>query len=271
MTEYLGHDFQANLYGHLRDAYKHDPAIEYSPTPLWREFAWPKDWLKLRCSAVYYGLGIPRGNKQPVMLVPGFMSGDLLMLEMHRWLRRMGYDSYLSGIVWNTDCPDKTASQLMNRIHRIHNKTGQRVSLVGHSLGGMISKYIVQSEPGIIDRVITLGSPFKSLVKAHPSVIGIWDQLKDNRSGLVGRNLKPSCATGFCTCGFVRSILQPKEVTPPQFAVFSKNDGVADWHSCLEEDSCMNSEVDCTHIGMVVHPEVYRVVGSRLAEKLTNH
>lgn len=267
MTEYSEEEFQANLFEHLRDAFDHDPAVEFSHTPLWREFVWPADWVKLRCSPVYWGFGIPRGSKEPVLLVPGFMSGDILMLELHRWLRRMGYDSYLSGIAWNTDCPDKTARQLVTRIRNIYEKTGQPVRLVGHSLGGMISKYIVQTEPEIIDRVITLGSPFKSLVKAHPSVIGIWDKLKDNRSGLVGRNLKPSCATGYCTCGFVRSILQPQHVTAPQFAVYSKKDGVADWRSCIEDDEALNSEVDCTHIGMVVHPAVYRVIGARLAEK----
>ena len=269
MARYSEEEFQQNLFEHLRDAFEHDPAIEYSHTPVWREISWPADWIKLRFSPVYLGIGIPRGNKEPVLLIPGFMSGDLLMLEMHRWLRRIGYDSYLSGIVWNTDCPDRTAKQLMSRVRSIYEKTGQRVRLVGHSLGGMISKYIVQSEPELIDRVITLGSPFKSLVKAHPSVLGIWDRLKDNRSSTVGRNLKPSCATGYCTCGFVRSILQPETVAPPQYAVYSKQDGVADWQSCIEEDSRNNFEVNCTHIGMVVHPSVYRVIGDRLAAK--NH
>ena len=265
MAEYTEGDFQQQLFEELQDAFEHDPAIEHAHTPLWREAVWPGDWLKLRASPTYYGFGVPRGNKEPVLLVPGFMSGDFLMLEMHRWLRRMGYDSYLSGITWNTDCPDRTARQLVERIRTIYEKTGQKVRLVGHSLGGMISKYIVQEEPELIDRVITLGSPFKSLVKAHPSVIGIWDKLKSNRSDLIGRNLKPSCATGYCTCGFVGSILQPKDVMPPQYAVYSKKDGVADWRSCMEDDKRLNSEVDCTHIGMVVHPAVFRVVGERLA------
>ncbi len=265
MTQYSEEEYQANLFEHLKSAFDHDPGVEHAKTPLWREVIWPADWLKLRTSGVYYGIGVTRGNKEPVLLIPGFMSSDLHLLEMHRWLRRMGYDSHLSGIVWNTDCPDETAKQLISRVRSIVAKTGQKVRLVGHSLGGMISKYIVQSEPDLIDRVITLGSPFGSLVKAHPSVIGIWDKLKDNRSGLVGRNLKPSCATGHCTCGFVRSIMQPKKVHPPQFAVFSKNDGVADWRSCIEEDERMNTEVDCTHVGMIVHPGVYRAVAKRLA------
>ena len=268
LADYSKDDVKPSLMEELQDAFDHDPSIEHANTPLWREVIWPTEWLRLRASGVYYGIGIPRGQQQPVMLVPGFMSGDLIMMEMHSWLRRIGYDSYLSGIVWNTDCPDQTARQLISRIKTISRKTGMKVNLVGHSLGGMLSKYIVQAEPELVDRVITLGSPFASLVKAHPSVIGIWEKLKSARSGLIGRNLKPSCATGYCTCGFVQSMLAPQDVEPPQFAVYSKKDGVADWRSCIEEDESANSEVNCTHVGMIVHPEVYRVVANRLAQDI---
>lgn len=265
MTEYTTDASANGLLYELNDALDHDPSVEHVNTPLWREAFWPAEWLLLRASPVFCGIGVPRGNKEPVMLVPGFMSGDLLMLEMQRWLRRIGYDAYLSGIVWNTDCPDRTADQLMARIRTIHHKTGQKVSLVGHSLGGMLSKHIVQKMPELVDRVITLGSPFASMVKAHPSVVGIWDKLKNAKGSLVGRNLKPSCATGYCTCGFVRSMIIPQQVEPPQYAIYSRRDGVADWRSCMEDNPADNTEVNCTHIGMVVHPEVYRVVAQRLA------
>ena len=268
MAEYSQEDFTPSLFDELQDAFEHDPSIEHVNTPLWREVIWPSEWIRLRASGVYYGFGVPHGQQSPVMLVPGFMSGDIIMLEMQRWLRRIGYDAHLSGIVWNTDCPDQTAQQLIHRIKSIHKKTGEKVSLVGHSLGGMLSKYIVQAEPELVDRVITLGSPFASLVKAHPSVVGIWEKLKNSRSGLIGRNLKPSCATGYCTCGFVESMIQPEAVQPPQFAIYSRKDGVADWRSCMEEDPSANTEVNCTHIGMIVHPEVYRVVANRLAQKI---
>ena len=268
MAEFSQNQYTPSLADELHDAFEHDPSIEHASTPLWREVIWPSEWVRLRASGVFYGIGVPRGDHQPVMLVPGFMSGDILMLEMQRWLRRIGYDAYTSGIVWNTDCPDQTARHLISRIKAIHEKTGMKVNLVGHSLGGMLSKYIVQAEPALIDRVITLGSPFASLVKAHPSVIGIWEKLKNSRSGLIGRNLKASCATGYCTCGFVKSMIIPEQVAPPQFAVYSKKDGVADWRSCMEEDDSLNSEVNCTHIGMIVHPEVYRVVARRLAQEI---
>lgn len=267
MAEYAQQDYQPKLTDELNDAFDHDPSVELVSTPLWREVIWPTEWLRLRTSPVYFGINIPRGKQQPVMLVPGFMSSDITMLELQRWLNRIGYDAHLSGIVFNTDCPNKTAQELIARIKTIHKKTGQKVYLIGHSLGGMLSKSIAQAEPEMIDRVITLGSPFASLVKAHPSVLGIWDHLKNVSSGLVGRNLKPSCATGYCTCGFVKSMLMPEQVGVPQFAVYSKKDGVTDWESCIEDDPRANTEVKSTHIGMIFHPEVYRVIARRLAQK----
>ena len=123
MAEYFQDQLKPSLADELHDAFEHDPSIEYANTPLWREVIWPSEWLRLRASGVYYGFGVPRGESQPVMLVPGFMSGDILMLEMQRWLRRIGYDAYLSGIVWNTDCPDQTARQLIARIKAIHERT----------------------------------------------------------------------------------------------------------------------------------------------------
>ncbi|MGE0485615.1 MAG: lipase family alpha/beta hydrolase [Gammaproteobacteria bacterium] len=245
----------------------YDDAIEQTLTPLWREARWGLEWAQLRWSPVYYGYGVPHGHGEPVLLIPGFMSGDLLMLEMHRWLKRIGYRSSLSRIAWNNDCPDQTGRKLGHRVRRLADRHGSRVRLVGHSLGGMLARSLVQEMPEYVDRVVTLGSPFRSLVKAHPAVIGIWDKLKLAQGGLIGRNLHASCGTGHCTCAFVRNMSMPRTVDVPQYAVYSRRDGVADWSSCIERDPRLNTEVNCSHIGMVFHAGVYRAVAARLAQR----
>lgn len=252
----------------LGEAYAFDDAIEQTITPLWREARWGLEWVRLRMNPVYYGIGVPRGQGQPVLLIPGFMSGDLMMLEMHRWLKRIGYKSSLSRIPWNNDCPDKTAKKLIHRLRALADRSGTRVNLIGHSLGGMLAKSLVQDEPALIERVITLGSPFRSLVKAHPAIIGIWDKLKLAQGPLIGRNLHASCGTGHCTCGFVRNMNAPRSRGVAQFAIYSRKDGIADWSSCMEEDARLNSEVNCSHIGMVFDHTVYRAVAQRLAERV---
>lgn len=246
----------------------HDDAVEHVLTPLWREARWGLEWSRLRFSPTYYGLGVPRGRRQPVLLIPGFMSGDLLMLELHRWLRRVGYRSSLSRIPWNNDCPDRTRRKLEHRIRELHARTGQKVSLIGHSLGGMLAKSLLEASREHISCVITLGSPFRSLVKAHPAVVGIWDHLKATQGMLIGRNLHASCGTGHCTCDFVRNLNKPVEIDVPQFAVYSKTDGVADWSSCAHDNEELNNEVFCSHIGMVYDAGTYRAIAARLHETL---
>lgn len=255
-------------FSELGGAFDYDDAVEGTITPLWREARWGLEWARLRWSPVYYGIGIPHGRGQPVLLIPGFMSGDLMMLEMHRWLRRIGYRSSLSRITWNNDCPDLTARKLVHRVRGLAERTGRRVNLVGHSLGGMLARSVVQEEPELVDRVITLGSPFRSLVKAHPAVIGIWGKLKMAQGGLIGRNLHASCGTGHCTCDFVRNLNAQRAVGTAQFAIYSRKDGVADWSSCMDDDPARNTEVSCSHIGMVFDRLVYRAVAERLAQPL---
>ena len=116
----------------------------------------------------------------------------------------------------------------------------------------------------MVQSVITMGSPFKEIVKAHPAVVGIWDHLKSVQGGPIGRNLLASCGTGHCTCDFVRNIMQPRDDAPPQFAIFSKSDGVVEWTSCIEDDP-QNAEVPGTHIGMVYNADVFRALAARLA------
>ncbi|MBI2802857.1 MAG: hypothetical protein HYX63_21725 [Gammaproteobacteria bacterium] len=252
----------------IENPFAHDPSVEATLTPLWREAKWPVEWMRLRVSPVFMGCGVPRGHGEPVLLIPGFMAGDGLMLELHRWLKRIGYASNLSNIAWNNDCPDKTARALVSRLQGIKRRSGHKVRIIGHSLGGMLAKSLVQEHPELIDRIITLGSPFRSLVKAHPAVVDIWGQLKTAQSRVVGRNLHASCGTGHCLCNFVRNLLQPQPSTVPQFAIYSRDDGVADWSSCIEDDPRANTEVRSTHIGMIFHPDVYRAIAKRLNESI---
>ena len=56
-----------------------EPQLIY--LPLWREtFTWI-EYLKLRASHVYRGVGVPRGDQSPVVVVPGFLAHDIYLFE----------------------------------------------------------------------------------------------------------------------------------------------------------------------------------------------
>ncbi|WP_322796912.1 esterase/lipase family protein [Tepidiforma sp.] len=248
------------------DPFAEDPSLQPAPTPIWREALVGLEWLALRASPVYWGFGVPRGRGEPVVVVPGFLASDLSLVELYWWLGRIGYRPYFSNIGRNADCPDYVARKLLETVRRARQETGQRVRLVGHSLGGMLSRSVALDHPDEVAMVITLGSPFRDAVRAHPALISAAALLRERSGSLVAPNVGPACFSGHCTCGFVRNMLAPGRWEVARVAVYSRRDGVVDWQSCVEEDPALNVEVHCSHLGMVVHPQVYRVVAERLRE-----
>jgi pimeloyl-ACP methyl ester carboxylesterase len=250
------------------DPFQEDPSVRAIATPLWRESLFALDWLALRSSPVYLGCGVPRGSGEPVVVVPGFLATDFSLTELFGWLARMGYQPYFSRIGRNADCPDHAANLLFETVERAYRETGQKVRLIGHSLGGMLARSVALDHPEHVDRVISLGSPFRDAVRAHPIIIAAASELRRYSRRVSRSNIGPTCFSGHCTCDFVRNMLAPEHKGVPTFAVFSKNDGVVDWESCIEDDPALNDEVNCTHVGMAFHPGVYRAVGHRLAQAI---
>jgi hypothetical protein len=80
-----------------------------------------------------------------------------------------------------------------------------------------------------------------------------------------GDGVLPKCYTGGCTCSFLESLMQRLPTGVRQTAVYTKTDGIVDWHVCRTGDPKVDFEVSATHIGMVFNPLVYSVVAHRLA------
>lgn len=235
--------------------------------PIWLETLFPLEWIQLRLSPVYYGVGVPHGQGDPVVLVPGFLGTDPYLTEMHMWLRRLGYTPYYSGIGRNANCPELLTGRLLLTVKQAYEETGRKVTIIGHSLGGIQARAAAIRQPGIIKQVIMLGSPFREL-RAHPIVALAADEV----GRLIRRNgqassLDANCFTPACSCLAVSSIIGkefPESVS--RLAIYSPIDGITDPRSCQEEDQRYNRRVFCTHIGLAFHPQVYTYISQSLHE-----
>jgi pimeloyl-ACP methyl ester carboxylesterase len=240
----------------------------YEPTsrPIWLEALFPLDWVALHASPVYYGFGVPHGHGEPVILVPGFLGSDRYLTLMHLWLRRIGYKPYFSGIGRNVDCPELLTQRLLMTIEQAYADTGEKVTVIGHSLGGMLARAAAHRQPKMVKQVITMGSPFRS-VRAHPLVLSAANFVRSNivRERKRRNEVSQNCYTPQCSCGFVNTLKDEKRSTFRRSAIYSRVDGVVDWRSCVEEDERMNREVTATHIGMAFNPDVYRTVANLIA------
>lgn len=227
--------------------------------PLWSELFAGLEWAALKTSPVYYGIGVSPGDGSPVVLIPGFLGSDLSLLEMHLWLGRVGYRSYLSGIGRNADCPDLLMERLLDSIDRAYTETGSKVRLIGHSLGGLLARVAAVRRPQQVTQVITLASPFRRL-SAHPLVLAAISLVR-------GRAMErhfPNAA-GSCECSFLEALQGPLPESVARAAIYTRTDPVVDWRDCVESDPELNMEVHGTHIGLVSQPSVYREVARLLA------
>ena len=75
----------------------------------------------------------------------------------------------------------------------------------------------------------------------------------------------PDCYTGACTCSFLESLTEKLPKSVGQTAIYTKTDGIVDWHVCRTGNPDFDFEVSATHIGLVFNPIVYEVVARRLA------
>jgi len=245
------------------------PMASEGPPPLWLESFWAMDWLSLRLSPVFYGRGVPRGDGGAVVTVPGFMCPDLYMLEMHRWLRRIGYTPYVSGIGLNADCPGILAERLAETVRHAARHTGRPVRIVGHSLGGIIARRVAVDMPEDISQLIYLGTPLQA-VHAHPQIVATGTMLV-SAAGLFIRGRECHCFTLDCRCGFTEAAAEPLPKSVRHAAIFTKLDGVVDWHDSQENHPRLNHEVGGTHTGLPYNPRAYKVLGHILQDRRKAH
>jgi triacylglycerol lipase len=235
-----------------------------SARPVWLEALAGLDWFALRASPVFYGLGIPRGDRSAVIVIPGFLGTDLYLREIHLWLQRIGYSSYLSGIGRNAECLDVLTDRLLETITEANKKTGRKVHLIGHSLGGILARAAASIKPDQVSSVITLGSPFRG-IRSHPMVLQAAEMVRARINRERGASGPPGCYTGFCGCAAVASLTKPFPASIAQTAVYTKQDGIVDWRFCINEDPKTDCEVIGTHVGLVFNAYVYELIASRLA------
>ena len=162
--------------------------------------------LLLHATPLYYGLGVPHGNGSAVVLNTAFLSPDADLAPLHQWLARIGDLPFFSGIGFNTECPNLLIREQLNEtVEKALGRSGRKVHLIGHSLGGIIARAIAAQRPADIASVTTLGAPFRGTV-AHRSILRAARIVRDRILAKHGTGVLPDCYTGHCTCDFLESL-----------------------------------------------------------------
>jgi pimeloyl-ACP methyl ester carboxylesterase len=210
------------------------------------------------------GQGVPRGDGEPVLLIPGFLAGDLSLGTMAHWLRRLGYRPCRAGIRANVDCTEKALVRLEAQLEAHAERHGRAVSVVGHSRGGVMGRVLAVRRPDLVHGLVTLGSPLTDQLDVHPLVRAQVEAVALLGTIGVGGLFTRGCALGEC-CGRAREdLLAPFPEGMPFTSIFSRSDGIVNWYTCLDP-AATHVEVRSSHCGMAFNPVVYTAIGRALA------
>ena len=220
------------------------------------------DERRRRWATSYASPGVPHTG-EPVVLVPGFMAGDLTLQAMGRTLRRRGLRTYKAHIHANVGCTRTAADDLETRIESIAIKRDSRVRIVGHSLGGMLARGLAVRRPDLVSGIVTLGSPMLAPGAHHLLLTAGVDVLcRLSRAGVPGL-MAEDCVAGDCARQSFDESREPLAGDVSFTAIYSRRDGIVDWRACVDP-AAHAVEVTASHVGMALDPRVIDVVTDAL-------
>jgi triacylglycerol lipase len=221
---------------------------------MWLEGRIYLEYLRLIRDPVFRGVEVPPGLGRPVVLIPGFLAGDWTLRTPFNWLRRVGYRPQMGGLNFNVNYSEVMLKPILESLVQLKKRTGARVSLVGHSRGGILAKVLSHRRPELVEQVITLGSPLANPFDVHPITM----------AGVRAAHLFNVFRYGHAASvemRFLRDLAAPPRV--PTTSIYSRSDGVINWKACLRSD--VNAiEVQGSHVGLALNPEVYHILAHML-------
>jgi hypothetical protein len=194
------------------------------------------------------------GDGHTVMFFPGLGADHRFMDPLSDYCSRLGYQCRHWGRGFNTGPAGEPAAwiaKLADEVAASLPRTAKGTSLIGWSLGGLYAREIAKIMPQRVRQVVTLGTPFARVTNST-NVQWLYEVL-NGRSAHVDAQ-------------FARRLRTPPPV--PTTSIYSRSDGVVAWRACLTDPGpfAENIEVESSHLGLIWHPDVRRVIADRLAQ-----
>jgi pimeloyl-ACP methyl ester carboxylesterase len=108
---------------------------------------------------------LPRGDNHPVLVFPGFLASSRSTQPLRKYLAGLGYRAHRWKLGYNMGYSFKLHYGMRDRVTELVDRYGEKISLVGWSLGGVYARELAREMPDIVRQVVSMGSPFRG----HPS------------------------------------------------------------------------------------------------------
>ena len=192
------------------------------------------------------------GDGHPVLVIPGFMTNDTSCKPLRDFITRIGYVAYPWGLGRNYATVEDL-EVLQATMDTIYQKHGEKMTLIGWSLGGVYARELAKVKPTLVRQVITLGSPFGGL-QAPNNASWIYNLIKGKKAQELDQ-------------AWLDSIPSPAPV--PTTALYSKKDGIVSYQVCQELKETAthrNVEIQGSHLGMGFNKEVFAIIADQLPQ-----
>lgn len=210
----------------------------------------------------------PKGQGQPVLTLPGYGGGDGSMFAIRYFLKKLGYQPYALSLGRNFESAEdrirriedaiafreKMSSAVAERVAHIYKKTGQKVMLVGWSMGGLYALDVSQSQSDQVAKVVTLGTPF-----GDPRATAMWDVMrKISRSKVAVEDMDFSGWMNKC---------EVSSSAIPIHIIYSEQDGIVPSHIARlpEHQDVHHHQVDASHVGFAFNDQALAKMGEVLS------
>lgn len=199
---------------------------------------------------------LPRGDGHGVMVIPGFMGDDPFNQSLVNFLNDLGYRASGWKMGRNLGPGSFSAEDLAVKLGRLGRAGGGKVSLIGHSLGGLYAREIARTEPDTVRQVISLGSPFGEGRDSGSNASRLYQKLNPKEQDDPEQQKQQE---------------QLATAPPvPTTSIYTKGDGVVNWRTSIQAQShrqTQNIEVIGSHCGLTQNPAVWYLIADRLQQR----
>jgi pimeloyl-ACP methyl ester carboxylesterase len=229
-------------------------------------------WLDLGAllaDPVFYGNRVAPGDGKLVVIIPGFMGNDFYLMPMLNWLSRVGYTPLRSTLSLSAGCMQRSCDQVKAEIDRHLSREQRSVALIGHSRGGAVAWALAAQMPERVSHLVMLGAVFPGFQRsvesgAHDIRLGELTRMLLHANKFSRRVLDPHCRFPSCECAFMNHAERPLSQATALLSIYGSDDLVIPEEAKMFEGEIIH--VPTAHVGLVYHPEVYRLLGRFLAQ-----
>ena len=211
----------------------------------------PLEWASLLVRAPQLALA-PKGDRRPLMLIPGYRADESSMRPLGRYLAYLNYDVYDWNLGRNQGDVENDIRRVGDRSEALYNALGgQAVTLIGWSLGGVAAREAARLYEPFVREVITMGTP----------IIG------GPKYTVVGRRFAQKANIDLDEFELEVHERNSMGIRQPVTSIYSKLDGVVGWQASVDvyNKQARNIQVNSSHFGLGGNARVWRVIADTLA------